>query len=59
MAGLGENHHLVLMMDEVVRLDEEVRAGLLEREVFDYLRHLMQHFERLNFIFSLEAAWRS
>ena len=49
---LGEDH-LVLMMDEVVRLDEEVRAGRLEREVFDYLRHLMQHFARLNFVFSL------
>jgi hypothetical protein len=47
------NDHLVLMMDEVVRLDEEVRAGRLEREVFDYLRHLMQHYPRLNFIFSL------
>ena len=41
------------MLDEVVRLDEEVRAGHLEREVFDYLRHLMQHYARLNFIFSL------
>lgn len=49
---LGDDH-LVLMMDEVVRLDEEVRAGHLEREVFDYLRHLMQHYPRLNFIFSL------
>ncbi len=47
------NDHLVLMMDEVVRLDEEVRAGRLEREIFDYLRHLMQHYARLNFIFSL------
>jgi hypothetical protein len=51
-AALGEDH-LVLMMDEVVRLDEEVRAGRLEREIFDYLRHLMQHHERLNFVFSL------
>ena len=50
---LGEDDHLVLMIDEVVRLDEEVRAGRLEREVFDYLRHLMQHFPRLDFIFSL------
>lgn len=49
---LGQDH-LVLMLDEVVRLDEEVRAGHLEREVFDYLRHLMQHYARLNFIFSL------
>jgi len=50
---LGEDDHLVLMIDEVVRLDEEVRAGRLKREVFDYLRHLMQHFARLDFIFSL------
>ena len=49
---LGEDH-LVLMIDEVVRLHEEVRAERLEREIFDYLRHLMQHFERLNFVFSL------
>jgi len=49
---LGEDH-LLLMIDEVVRLHEEARAGRLEREVFDYLRHLMQHFERLNFVFSL------
>jgi hypothetical protein len=49
---LGDDY-LVLMMDEVARLDEEIKAGRLEREVFDYLRHLMQHYERLNFIFSL------
>jgi Septum formation len=49
---LGEDH-LVLMIDEVVRLHEEVQAERLEPEVFNYLRHLMQHFERLNFVFSL------
>jgi len=49
---LGDDH-LVLMLDEVIRLDEEVRAGRMEREVFDYLRHLMQHHPRVNFIFSL------
>jgi AAA domain len=51
-SALSEDH-LVLMMDEAVRLDEEVRAGRLERDIFDYLRHLMQHYPRLNFIFSL------
>jgi hypothetical protein len=49
---LGENH-LVLLMDEVVRLEEEVKAGRLEREIFEYLRHLMQHYARMNFIFSV------
>jgi len=52
LSALGEDH-LVLMLDEVVRLDEEVRAGQLDRTVFDYLRHMMQHHPRLNFIFSL------
>ncbi len=48
-----DKDHLVLMMDEVVRLDDEVKAGRIEREVFDYLRHLMQHHAQLNFVFSL------
>jgi hypothetical protein len=48
-----DGHNLLLMMDEVVRLQEEVRAGRLEREIFDYIRHLMQHHARLNFIFCL------
>ena len=32
------------MLDEAVRLNEEVQAGRLEREIFEFLRHLMQHF---------------
>jgi ABC-type multidrug transport system ATPase subunit len=51
-AALGDNQ-LVLMLDEVIRLDEEMRAGRLDRGVFEYLRHLMQHHQRLNFVFSL------
>ena len=51
-SALGDDH-LVLMIDEAVRLYEEAQAGRLEREIFEYLRHLMQHFTRLNFIFSL------
>ncbi|MEE8442507.1 MAG: ATP-binding protein [Dehalococcoidia bacterium] len=47
------DRHLLLMFDESVRLEEQVLAGRLEHEVFGYLRHLMQHNERLNFIFSL------
>lgn len=49
---MGEGR-LVLMIDEAIRLDEEVKAGRLDREVFDYLRHLMQHHPSLSFIFSL------
>jgi hypothetical protein len=45
--------HLLLMVDEVARLEEERIAGRLEPGFFEYLRHLMQHHANLNFIFSL------
>jgi hypothetical protein len=45
--------HLLLMVDEVARLEEERVAGRLEPGFFEYLRHLMQHYANLNFIFSL------
>lgn len=45
--------HLMLMLDEAVRLQERIQAGKLEKDIFEYLRHLMQHHERLNFLFSL------
>ncbi len=48
-----EDDHLMLMVDEVARLEEERAAGRLERGVFEYLRHLMQHYPNLNFIFSI------
>ena len=51
-AATGE-HHLLLMLDEAIRLAEQIIAGKLEAEVFNYLRHLMQHHPRLNFLFSL------
>lgn len=47
------DRHLLLMLDEAIRLQEQVAAGKLEREIFQYLRHLMQHDWRLNFLFSL------
>jgi ATPase domain predominantly from Archaea len=47
------DHHILLMLDEAVRLEEQVRAGKLEQNIFEYMRHLMQHYERLNFLFAL------
>ena len=47
------NRHVLLMLDEAIRLQEQIQAGKLEKEVFEYLRHLMQHYEQLNFLFSL------
>jgi hypothetical protein len=45
--------HLLLMFDEVIRLQEQVQAGILSRDIFEYMRYLMQHHEQLNFLFSL------
>ena len=47
------DRHVLLMLDEAFRLQEQVEAGKLEPEIFDYMRHLMQHYERLDFLFSL------
>ncbi len=47
------DRHILLMLDEVIRLQEQIAAGKLDKSVFEYLRHLMQHFDRLNFLFSL------
>jgi len=47
------DQHVLLMLDEAIRLQEQVQADKLEHEIFEYLRHLMQHYERLNFLFSL------
>ena len=49
---LGDRH-LLLMLDEAIRLQEQVLARKLEPETFAYLRYLMQHHERLNFLFAL------
>jgi|GEM_PF-1873091 len=47
------DRHILLMLDEVIYLQEQVWAGKLEPEIFEYIRHLMQHCEWLNFLFSL------
>ncbi|MCZ6891509.1 MAG: ATP-binding protein [Chloroflexi bacterium] len=49
---IGERH-LLLMIDEVLRLEEQTQAGKLEPQVFDHIRSLMQHSPRLNFILSV------
>ena len=43
--------HLLLMIDESARLDEQVQAGKLPSDVFGHIRSLMQHNTSLNFIF--------
>jgi hypothetical protein len=47
------DRHILLMLDEAIRLEEQVQAGKLGLDIFEYIRHLMQHYPRLNFLFSL------
>jgi hypothetical protein len=47
------DRRLLLMLDEVIRIQEQIEAGRLDADIFAYLRHLMQHYEGLSFLFSL------
>ena len=48
---LGESI-LVLMFDEFEELEVKVDSGILDKNIFSYLRHLMQHTQQLAFIFT-------
>lgn len=52
VTSLLDNRNLLLMFDEFEELEKRVEDGRLEPEVFDFLRNLMQHEPRLDFIFS-------
>jgi len=52
VTGLLDSRNLLLMFDEFEELEKRVEDGRLEAEVFAFLRNLMQHEPRLDFIFS-------
>jgi AAA domain len=52
VTGLLDSRNLLLMFDEFEELEKRVADGRLEPEVFAFLRNLMQHEPRLDFIFS-------
>ena len=54
LSATGERH-ILFMLDEIERLQAKVKAGNLKPDLYDYLRHLMQHYERLSFLFSIGA----
>jgi hypothetical protein len=47
-----DNRNLILMFDEFEELQKRVEDGRLEPEIFAFLRYLMQHEPRLDFLFS-------
>lgn len=46
-----DRQRLLLLFDEFEELEMRVAAGKLEPAIFSFFRHLMQHEERLGFIF--------
>jgi hypothetical protein len=46
-----ENRQLLLLFDEFEELEMRVNSGKLEPTVFPFFRHLMQHHQKLSFIF--------
>lgn len=47
-----EYHHLLLTFDEFEELAARVEDGKIDKDIFPYLRNLMQHQSRLDFIFA-------
>jgi hypothetical protein len=52
VVGELDSRNLLLMFDEFEELQKRVEDGRLEPEIFPFLRNLMQHESRLDFIFS-------
>jgi hypothetical protein len=50
--GQLDGRNLLLMFDEFEELQKRVEDGRLEPEIFPFLRNLMQHEPRLDFLFS-------
>ena len=48
---LGD-HKLIFMMDEFECIDSRIREGKIDKDVLDFMRNLMQHHGRMDFIFS-------
>ncbi len=47
-----QNKNLLLMFDEFEELQRRVEDGRLQPEIFQFLRNLMQHETRVDFVFS-------
>lgn len=50
---LSNDNILLLMLDEIERLDDEVHQGRLHRGIFNILGSLMQHTPGLGFVFTV------
>lgn len=46
------NGRLVFMMDEFEAIDSRIREGEIDKNILAFMRNLMQHSDRMDFIFS-------
>jgi HEAT repeat protein len=47
-----ENRKLVFMMDEFESLDSKIREKKIDKDTLPFMRNLMQHYDKIDFIFS-------
>ncbi|MBU7028329.1 MAG: HEAT repeat domain-containing protein [Theionarchaea archaeon] len=43
---------MILMMDEFEAIDDKIHEGKIDRDVLTFMRNLMQHSDKIDFIFS-------
>jgi HEAT repeat protein len=51
MQNLGTSK-IILMMDEFEAIDDKIRERKIDRDVLTFMRNMMQHSDRMDFIFS-------
>jgi len=52
LSGAASGKHLIFMIDEFEELERKVNDGLIDKNIFSFMRHLMQHTENIAFIFA-------
>jgi hypothetical protein len=49
---LGDERRLLLNLDEFEKIGRAIKSGKLTEDLFNELRHLIQHYDQLGFLFS-------
>ncbi len=49
---IGSDRRILLNLDEFEKIGESIRSGHLSLRLFDQLRHMIQHYDALAFLFS-------
>lgn len=52
LPSLGDDRRLLLNLDEFEKIGSAIKVGKLTEDLFNELRHLIQHYDQLGFLFS-------